>query len=151
MKISTTNGSASSESPSTIATFWPWAQWQGFWLSVFWFPWTNPIRAAVSFYLQRTLGGGETLRGFSEYRFRDENQLFLAAEYRWEALPALEFAAFWSGGKVFAERADFDFSGLQKSVGLGVRLKTPGGVLFRVDTGFSREGTQVYLRFRPSF
>jgi outer membrane protein assembly factor BamA len=42
--------------------------------------------AEVPFYLQRTLGGPDDLRGFRHLRFRDRNVLLLQAEYRWENL-----------------------------------------------------------------
>lgn len=105
----------------------------------------------VPFYLQQTLGGSDTLRGFREFRFRDANLLHLSAEYRWEASPALEFVLFYDAGKVFSSRSDFDFERLEKSAGIGVRFKTPRAVLFRIDAGWSIEGTRIYFKFGPSF
>jgi hypothetical protein len=107
--------------------------------------------AQVPFYFQRTLGGSETLRGFREFRFRDENLLHLSAEYRWEAAPAVELALFYDAGKVFDSGGDFDLTGLKKSLGLGVRFKTPQGVFLRIDSARSPEGTRVFFRFGPSF
>ena len=46
----------------------------------------------IPFYVQETLGGDGSLRGFRDFRFRDNNLLFLSAEYRWEASPAFELA-----------------------------------------------------------
>ena len=43
--------------------------------------------AEVPFYLQRTLGGPDDLRGFKYLRFRDRNLLLLQAEYRWRSSP----------------------------------------------------------------
>ena len=48
----------------------------------------------VPFYLQRTLGGNEMLRGFPEFRFRDTQLIYMSGEYRWEATAAVEFALF---------------------------------------------------------
>ena len=93
----------------------------------------------VPFYLQETLGGDVTLRGFDNFRFRDNNLLYTSLEYRWEASPAVELALFYDRGKVFSKRSDFDFSGLEKSFGFGVRLKTPESVILRLDFARSRE------------
>ncbi|MDA2930420.1 BamA/TamA family outer membrane protein [Acidobacteria bacterium AH-259-O06] len=105
----------------------------------------------VPFYLQNTVGGNETLRGFSEFRFRDSRLIYLSAEYRWEAAPALEFAVFYDAGKVFPESEDFDFKHLEKSIGAGVRFKTAKSVFLRLDVGRSDEGTRIHFRFGPSF
>jgi hypothetical protein len=54
----------------------------------------------VPFYLQRTLGGPDDLRGFRRFRFRDEHMLLLQAEYRWEIFTAVDGALFYDAGKV---------------------------------------------------
>ncbi len=105
----------------------------------------------VPFYLHGTLGGSDMLRGFREYRFRDRNLVYLSAEYRWEAVPALEFAVFHDAGKVFSDRGDYGFTGLQRSTGVGVRIKTRRAVVVRVDAARSREGNRFYFKFGPAF
>ena len=104
------------------------------------------------FYVQETLGGDGSLRGFRDFRFRDNNLLFLSAEYRWEASPAFELAFFYDRGKVFSKRSDFDFSGLEKGFGFGIRLKTPDSVLLRLDFARSREHSlRMHFKFGRSF
>lgn len=105
----------------------------------------------VPFYLQPTLGGDDSLRGFRQWRFYDNNVFFLNAEYRWEVAPALDMAVFFDAGKVFPKPGDIGFSGLEKDGGFGFRFKTRGAVVFRVDTGFSREGFQIWFKFDPPF
>lgn len=105
----------------------------------------------VPFYLQQTLGGGQALRGFREMRFRDENLIYLSAEYRWEAAVFLELAVFYDAGKVVSRRADYGLTGLEKSSGFGIRLKSPYSVFLRLEVSRGREGTRAYLRFGPSF
>ena len=105
----------------------------------------------VPFYLQETLGGNRTLRGFASYRFRGEKLLLLQAEYRWEAWPALEFALFADAGRAYGEGESFAFRGLEPDYGIGVRLKTHDGVLARFDVARSREDTRYLLRLGPSF
>ncbi len=105
----------------------------------------------VPFFLKRWLGGRDALRGFPDFRFRDDNLLLMSVEYRWEAAPALELALFGDFGKVFADRSRFDFQDLEKTYGGGVRFKTSSSVLFRVEFGRSPEGNRVALSFGPSF
>lgn len=105
----------------------------------------------VPFYLQEALGGDTTLRGFRNFRFRDTNLLYLSAEYRWEALPALELTFFYDRGKVFADRADWDFTGLEKGFGFGIRAKTLESVVIRLEIARSREDTKIHFKFGGSF
>jgi outer membrane protein assembly factor BamA len=105
----------------------------------------------VPFYYQQTLGGSDTLRGFREYRFRDRRLLYMSGEYRWEMATAIEFVVFYDAGKVFSDRSNFDFTGLRKNIGYGIRFKTPDSVIFRVDIGHSSEGKRIYFKFGPSF
>jgi outer membrane protein assembly factor BamA len=107
--------------------------------------------ARVPFYLQETLGGSHALRGFLSFRFRSERLAMAQVEYRWEAWPALEFAAFWEGGAV--RRADEPWTGssLETSYGIGLRLKTFEAAFLRLDLAWSDERTRLLLRFNPSF
>lgn len=107
--------------------------------------------AGVPFFLQETLGGSQTLRGFRNFRFRDQNLLYLSAEYRWEPAAAVELAVFYDAGKVFSHRSDFEFKHLQKSIGAGIRFKTPDVTFLRLDIGRSREGTLLHFSFGASF
>jgi hypothetical protein len=105
----------------------------------------------IPFYLQETLGGSHTLRGFPEFRFRDNHLLAGSVEFRWEFKPWLEIAPFYDFGKTFAHRSDFDFSNLEKSYGIGVRFKAPRSVIFRMDFGHSDEGTDFHFSFGSSY
>lgn len=105
----------------------------------------------VPFYAMETLGGSETLRGFREFRFRDENRLYLSAEYRWEAAPAWEFALFYDAGKVFSDRSDFNLEDLEDNWGFGTRFKFHTGVFMRFDIARSNEGTRFYWKFSGVF
>jgi hypothetical protein len=105
----------------------------------------------VPFYLQETLGGSHTLRGYRSFRFRGEKLVLLQAEYRWEAAPAVELAAFFDAGRVASHLADWSLRDLQTSYGLGLRVKTHEHVLLRFDLGRSAEETRLLLRVGPSF
>ena len=105
----------------------------------------------VPFYYQPTLGSPHLLRAYRDQRFRDRNLIYLSAEYRWEAAPALELALFYDAGKVFRDRSGFNFRGLRKNVGFGFRIKTRDRVLFRVDLARGREGSRIRVTVGPAF
>jgi hypothetical protein len=105
----------------------------------------------VPFYFQPTLGGGQTLRGFREFRFRDRNSLVLTAEYRWEAWWALDGAFFIDAGKVAFKREDLSLRDLDVSYGVGFRLHSNRAFVTRLDLAFSREGFIPLLRFEHVF
>jgi len=106
---------------------------------------------AVPFYMQPTLGG-DTMRGFRPFRFYDNNAVLVQGEYRWEASEALDVALFADGGKVFRNWEEWNLHKLEGSFGFGLRFKgRDGGVAYRIDTGFSREGFQVWFRVNNPF
>jgi hypothetical protein len=106
----------------------------------------------VPFYLLRTLGGPDDLRGFRQYRFRDRNLLLLQVEYRWEVFTAMDAAIFYDAGKVAGARSDLDFDGLERDYGIGVRFGADNGVFLRVEGAFgSRDGKHLVLRFGNVF
>ena len=112
----------------------------------------DPIEGArVPFYLQEKLGTSHLLRGYPTFRFRGEKLLSLQAEYRWEAIPALELAAFVDAGNAYRDGEDLDLNGLQTSYGLGLRLKNATNTLVRLDVARSPEATRVYLKFGAAF
>jgi hypothetical protein len=107
--------------------------------------------SAVPFFLQEALSNSHTLRGYQSFRYRGEKLLSLQAEYRWEAAPALELAAFLDAGRAFRAHEDLEISGLRTTYGGGLRIKSWSDTLFRLDVGRSREGTRVYARFGAAF
>ena len=106
----------------------------------------------VPFYLQPTLGGAYTLRGFRAYRFRDRHRLLLQGEYRYIVNAFVTGALFYEAGKVAAERGDLDLKDLERSYGFGLRFGSRQGVGLRTDLAFgSSEGTRFLLRFDNVF
>ena len=100
---------------------------------------------------QTVLGGSDDLRGFRPYRFYGDQQILLNAEYRWESFTGLEMAAFFDAGKVVQERSDINFQDLETSAGFGFRFNMRNNTFIRIDTGFSREGFQVWFKFANPF
>jgi len=105
----------------------------------------------VPFYFQPTLGGAQTLRGFREFRFRDQNSLLFSAEYRWEAWWALDPALFVDAGTVTPRRHDLSLRDLDVSYGAGFRVHSNRAFTARFDLAFSREGFMPLLRFELVF
>jgi Omp85 superfamily domain len=106
----------------------------------------------VPFYFQPTLGGPDDLRGFRQYRFRDQNLLLLQAEYRWEVFTAVDAAIFYDAGKVARRREDLGLSGLERDYGIGVRFGSSNGVFLRVEGAFgSRDGKHLVFTYGNVF
>jgi outer membrane protein assembly factor BamA len=107
----------------------------------------------IPFYLQPSLGAADDLRGFRPFRYYDNNNFVLNAEWRWEILSGVDGALFADAGKVFARPGQLNFTRLQKSYGGGLRFRAPGSgaMVMRLDVGFSREGVQMWFVFNDIF
>lgn len=106
----------------------------------------------VPFYLQRTLGGPDDLRGFHQFRFRDRHLLLLQAEYRFEIFTAVDGALFYDMGKVAHDLEDLDITHFESDWGVGVRFGTINGVFMRVEGAFgSSGGKHLVLRWGNVF
>lgn len=106
----------------------------------------------VPFYLQRTLGGPDDLRGFRRFRFRDRNMLLLQAEYRWEIFTAVDGAIFYDAGSVAPRLEDLSLGDLESDYGIGFRFGTINGVFLRVEGAFgSSAGKHFIFRFGHVF
>jgi outer membrane protein assembly factor BamA len=105
----------------------------------------------VPFYLQPTLGGPDTLRGYRIGRFYGNNSVMVNGEYRWELSPILDMVAFADGGKVFDRWEQWNLHGIASDVGFGLRLKMRSKVVLSFDNGFSHEGFQIWFRVNNLF
>jgi outer membrane protein assembly factor BamA len=108
-------------------------------------------RARVPFYMQQTLGGGDTLRGFERARFRGPSLVNLSAEYRWDVHPRIELAGFGDVGQVASSLRTLAPRRFESIWGAGVRVKKTGAVKFRLDFAISREGRRLMLSTAPVF
>jgi outer membrane protein assembly factor BamA len=106
---------------------------------------------SVPFYLQPTLGGPDTLRGYRVNRFYGDNSTMLSAEYRWDASRLLQMVAFADGGKVFNRWEQWNFHNLQSDVGFGLRFRGRNRIACSLETGFSHEGFQIWFRVNNGF
>ena len=99
----------------------------------------------VPFYLMPTLGGANTLHGYTDYRFRDRNAASVGAEYRFPVVRMMDAALFADAGSVaptasglWQERPEHDY-------GFGLRFHTNTRSVARIDVAKGREGTRVSL------
>jgi hypothetical protein len=107
----------------------------------------------VPFYEEPTLGGETTLRAFGQGRFIDENALLVNFEERVPALNkrifdhpiSLELAPFVDIGRVYDTFGTKAFTNLQVNPGVGLRLLARPNVVGRLDIGYGRDGTNVFV------
>jgi hypothetical protein len=112
----------------------------------------NETGHRVPFYFLPYIGGSDTVRGFHEFRFRDENILFMNAEYRIRVHRFVHVAPFFDAGEVRADWEDIGPGDLKTSYGIGIRGGTDDRIFVRLDIGTGGdEGTRVFFKFGPSF
>ena len=102
---------------------------------------------SVPFYLTPALGGGDLLRAFRSYRFRDRHAVLYLAQYRWGVHEMVDLAATYEAGKVAPRLSGLTFSHIAQSIALGVRLHTGKAALLRADVAYGREGVNVSIGF----
>ena len=105
----------------------------------------------VPFYLMPSLGGKNTLRGYHDYRFHDNDMQAFSAESRWALFTHVDAAVFADAGKVASRVADLDLQHLKRSYGAGLRVHNATATLVRLDVGHSVEGWQVFLKISDPF
>ena len=105
----------------------------------------------IPFFMLPSVGGGHSLRGYTSWRFRDQNSLFFQAEWRIMVNRFLDLAFFYDAGKVTSRRSDLDFDGLKDDYGVGVRFHGPFSTPLRLEIARSREGTRYLFTTTPIF
>jgi hypothetical protein len=106
---------------------------------------------ATPFYLQQSLGGGETLRAFHSYRFPDQALAHASVEYRWRAHRYVEIVPFLDTGTVAPALSRLSLGSFKMSPGVGVRGRTNGRVIGRLDWARGSEGHRIVLGTGPTF
>jgi hypothetical protein len=97
------------------------------------------------FFMLPSVGGGSSLRGYSSWRFRDQNSLLLQAEWRIMVNRYLDLAFFYDTGKVTARTSDLDLDGLKDDYGIGFRFHGPFATPLRVELARSRESNLSFI------
>jgi len=98
----------------------------------------------VPFYLASSLGGHNTLRGYSDYRFHDRATLVLNLESRIALFTHLDAAVFADAGNVAPRVADLNVD--RRSYGVGLRLHTRRATFARVDVAHGSDGWRWMMR-----
>lgn len=101
----------------------------------------------LPFYLRRSLGGEEKLRGYPENRFLDHNLALAAIEWRYPIWKVVDGFVFFEEGRVFDTfTEDFTLDDWHYSAGAGLRIWRMDGLLFSSFFGISREGFRAYAQ-----
>jgi hypothetical protein len=94
----------------------------------------------VPFFLMPYLGGGDYLRAYATYRFRDRDALLLRGEYRWAVHKMVDVAGLYEAGVVGPKVDTLTFGNMAQSIGVGIRVHSKLTNLFRADVAYGREG-----------
>lgn len=97
--------------------------------------------AAVPFYLMPSLGGSNTLRAYSNYRFHDRHLAIVNVETRLALMTHVDLAVFADAGNVAARMTDLNLD--KTSFGVGLRLHTEKATFARVEVAHGKEGWRV--------
>lgn len=107
------------------------------------------------------LGGLSRLRSYPENRFKGSHAKFVGIEYRWnfieETKPfdfflakdirtVIQIAAFYERGAISDNKDDL-WGNMRESFGLGARLVTKSGLVFRADIASGDEGEEISIIF----
>jgi hypothetical protein len=102
---------------------------------------------SVPFYLTPTLGGGDLLRAYPSYRFRDRHAMLLTAQYRHAVHKFVDVAGTYEAGKVAPVVEDLNFDNMAHSIAIGLRVHTKNAGLLRTDLAYGREGVGFRIGF----
>ena len=105
----------------------------------------------VPFYLLPYVGGGNTVRAFREFRFRDENTGLANVEFRHRVHKMAHVAGFVDLGKVANDWQDINAMHVKAAYGFGLRAGNDQHVFLRFDVAYGGDGTRVFLKFSPVF
>ncbi len=113
-----------------------------------WYVGTDPRAegGSVPFYLQPSLGGLNTNRGYTDFRFHDDHMVSANAELRLALMTHMDFAVFADAGNVAPRRGDLNFD--KRSYGVGFRLHTRRETFAMVDMAKGDEGWRVLFRMK---
>lgn len=97
--------------------------------------------SVVPFYLMPSLGGNNTLRAYSNYRFHDRHFAVANVEARLALMTHVDLAVFADAGNVAARMADLNLD--KTSFGVGLRLHSTRSTFARLDVAHGKEGWRI--------
>lgn len=98
----------------------------------------------VPFYMQPSLGGVNTLRSYTDYRFHDHAMAVANVELRIALMSHVDWAVFADAGNVAPRTRDLDLA--RRSYGAGFRLHTRRETFAMLDVANGDEGWKVLFR-----
>ena len=101
-------------------------------------------RSRVPFYMEPSLGGNNTLRGYDDYRFHDRHMLVLNAETRIAIFTHLDGALFVDAGNVANVVRELNID--RRSYGFGVRMHSNRSTFARFDVAHGSEGWRFLFK-----
>jgi outer membrane protein assembly factor BamA len=112
----------------------------------------NVTGERVPFYFLPYVGGRDTVRSLREFRFKDENAVWIGAEYNYRPTKWVSVATFVDAGEVAPDWNDIDFRGMKAGYGVGLRVHSRTQTFARLDVGTGGgEGWQWFIKLGPSF
>ena len=103
------------------------------------------------FYMLPALGGRDTLPGFENNRFTDNNSVLLRTELRWTPLPVVDMAAFLDHGLVSPTLGALNVHDVKRGWGIGARFHGPAYTVLRLEAAHSVEGWRYNIAQNVSF
>jgi hypothetical protein len=103
----------------------------------------------VPFYMLPSLGGHNTLRAYTDYRFHDRNLAVVNAEARVALITHLDLAAFVDAGNVAPRMSELNLD--KRSYGIGLRMHTNRATVLRVDAAHGTDGWRFIIRTSEPF
>ncbi len=121
-------------------------------------PWTLAGRVrygdssgTLPYFEKYSIGGATTLRGYSRGYFVGEKMFLANLELRVPIEKGLEIVVFNDWGYAWRRDESLSFSDVRRSVGFGLRIRTPFGMI-RFDVAENEEGeSQSYIGFGHIF
>jgi len=108
-----------------------------------------PAGNDVPFYLMPSLGGHNSIRSYSDYRFHDRNLVLVNAESRFGLTTHMDVAVFADAGNVAARAGDLDLT--KRAYGVGLRVHTQTSTLLRVEAAHGVDGWEYLVRMNDPF
>jgi hypothetical protein len=106
---------------------------------------------AIPFFMLPYIGGGDTVRGFDEYRFTDRDSVLLRGELRWTPASVLDMAIFTDGGTVAPAVRSLGLKDFKRGWGIGARIHGSTFTALRLDVAHSDEGWRFHVANHVSF
>lgn len=113
----------------------------------------NVITGNPPFQMLSLLGGQSLMRGYYRGRYRDKDMIAVQLEYRMSVWRRLGLVGFLGCGDVSDRLSQFRLESFKMTGGLGVRyrIQRQESSNLRLDLGFSRESSGVYMTVSEAF